>query len=77
MKTVKFRLVKRNGAWIIQFRKLFWWKNFGYYQGSFAGSIFMTKVYLSKKEAIANVAEAANVRENSALFIQYPTIKKF
>jgi len=77
MKTVKFRLLKKDDYWFIQVRRFFRWKTHSYLAGSNAGSVWIESAYKSKKEAMKYLPEVVDTREDRTRFIQYPTIRMF
>jgi len=77
MKTLKFRLLKKDDHWYIQLRRFFRWKTHSYLALGFGGSVWIQRAYKSKKEAMKYLPEVVDTREDRTRFIQYPTIRMF
>ena len=78
MKTIKFRLVKKDKSWTLQIRSfIFFWKNVGEYSGAEAGSYYQISYFDSKKDAIKELKKFIKYKEDKVIFKQLPTIKYF
>jgi hypothetical protein len=78
MRTVNFRLLKRDHHWFIQLKKAFrGWKTHGRRHGANGGSAWIADAYQTKKEALKAVPKVTTTRKKETLFVQHPTIKIF
>ena len=75
MKTIKFRLIKKNKNWYAQVKNIFQWKTIGEWHGSDAGSVFIETSFKNKKLAIKGVKNSIEFKNDRVVFVQYPTIK--
>jgi hypothetical protein len=77
MKTVKFRLLKRDKNWYLQLHRIFGWKTYGKTHGSNGGSAWIEESFESKKDALKTLPKTIKTRRGLVKFIQYPTIRIF